>query len=747
MKATGENARFDWRFLLFILLAIFCLIGVQTSAQDYSACEQVLTNEDQLASVFTCDVFCLPSTPPDFPAWLIDPQFLWADFAALPNEFSAALAQSKEQVHGITVLKLRLTRWILSGETTVEVPFSTSYLTLAPPAGYDASTADWATRSAMTDWQQWIDWGELDPKSQPTLRLTIALANVQDRPAYNAMIAAEDAAFAEASALASLANTLMSDSEDSGGDSLLLLSQDGTPCGASKFNKLQVQGTNFFLEWYSQTNATYEIVSATDMTVPGLNWTSLASQYPAASGTNLTSFVDTGAATNKAKFYKVAQTGITILMCQSNTLSDVVDIPVDIGMPSNRTLAALAFVVDDEGSQAMTAPPAPFTSRPFGTFDTTLVTNGWHTMQAIAKYPSSSIGGYDIYTSQVVVVRTQNHVTFPDMLFTWGDKLNVRATLDTQVTNWTANIWAGDYVEGSPSNHLLRTYSGITSNGQIDFVWDGKDSNGVTFAAGMFTNVTFLIDDPKGRPVWREGNQQPPNFFVSYMRLTSEFSAGSPNFVDMISQIAQTVAGSDPWYALDTSGGGIQSTWEITDTRPGWNDWATKVASNQMANLFYFGHASENSIGNRTNNSNSGFYIDEIDVMLGNIIAVEGVFFKKRIPKFLRPYHFVFLDGCEAAKGNWCEAFGIQRKKTTSAAYTTNGVAAKAFLSAKTLVPYAAVNAFSTEHRDFVVNLFQQWSTQDIGLQQALNMNPRHTVADLFRIWGAQDLKWQSPDQ
>jgi hypothetical protein len=164
-----------------------------------------------------------------------------------------------------------------------------------------------------------------------------------------------------------------------------------------------------------------------------------------------------------------------------------------------------------------------------------------------------------------------------------------------------------------------------------------------------------------------------------------------------------------------------------------------------MANLFYFGHGAEDSIGFRPSNPNSGFYIKELDYKIGNIVVEEGLFFKKRIPKFFSPYHFVFLDGCETAKGNWCEAFGIERIRTTSAAYGTNGVAPKAFLGAKKLVPYASGGAFSTEHRDFVINLFQQWSTQDIGLQQALNINPRHTVADTFRIWGAQDLRWNSP--
>jgi hypothetical protein len=745
MKMTSHGVRFGFGVILFSLLLVFCLTGVQASAQDYSACEQIFTNASQLGGVFSCDTFATPSDPLENRAWLIYPQFLWADFANLPEEFGEAFAQSQEQMQAVTVVKVRLTRFLLTGETLVRFPSSANTLTLAAPTGYSTNNVDSASRSALTTWRQWISWGEIDANTMPTLSLDVALADVQDKAAYDAALAAEDAACAEASALTSLGSMLMSNSEESEGESLLLLSQDGTPCGASKYNKLQVQGTNFFLEWFSITNATYEIASSTSMTIPGSNWTSLASLYPAAAGTNLTSFVDVGGAANVSKFYKVAKTGISILLCDSNTFSDTVDIPVEVGIPTNKMLSGLGFLVDDEGSRAMSAPQPPFVSQLSGSFDTTLVTNGWHTIQAIATYPSSSAGGFDVYTSQVVVVQTQNHVTFPDMLFTWGDKLNVRATLDTQITNWIVNIWAGDYVDGSPSNHLLRTYSGITSNGQIDLVWDGKDSNGVTFAAGVFTNVTFLIDDPRGRSVWREGGQQPANFLVSYMTLQNEFSAGSPNFIDMITEIAQTVAGSEPLYYLDTSGEGISSTWKITDTRAGWNDWATKVASNQMANLFYFGHASESAIGNRTNDPNTGFYINELDYKIGNIVVEEGLIFKKRIPKFFRPYHFVFLDGCEAVNGNWCEAFGIERVKTTSAAYQTNGVAQKAFLSAKTKVGYAVGGAFSTEHRDFVINLFQQWSTQDIGLQQALNINPRHSVADKYRIWGAQDLRWNSP--
>jgi hypothetical protein len=739
MKATGENVRHCWSILLFTLVAVFCLIGVQTSAQDYSACEQVVTNADQLASVFTCDVFCLPSTPPDFPAWLIDPQFLWADFTSLPTEFSAVFAQSQDQVQGITVLKVRLTRWILSGETTVELPSGTTSLTLAAPNGYQASEQhDWATRSALVDWQQWIDWGVLDATTEPTLRLSIALANVQDKPMYDAMLEAEDAACGEASALTSLGSALMLDSEDSGGYSLLLLSQDGTPCGASKFNKLQVQGTNFFLEWFSITNATYEIASATDLTIPASNWITLASLYPATTGTNVTSFVDVGGAVNTGKFYKVAKTGISILLCDSNTYSGTVDIPVEVGMPTNKILSGLAFLVDDDGSRAMIDPQPPFTSRPSGTFDTTLVTNGWHTIQALASYPNGAVdGGYDVYTSQVVVVRTQNHVTFPDMLLTWRDKLAVRATLDIQITNWTASIL-------SPSNQILQSYSGITSNGKIDFVWDGKDSNGVTFAGDY---VTFEIDDPVRRLVPRSGPPPSGYFIVSYMPLFPDFSHGLMDFQNMIDNVAETVDGGGfgPYSLVignDTSG-----AWQIPDTAGGaygWTEWAVQLASNSTHNLFFFGHGSNNSIGNRDTNPNSGFKVSELAPALGNTIGIGTNGFKQ-------PFHFVFLDACNAANGPWCEAFGIERTATTSQYYITNGLSQCAFASWRKAKGYAvANNIFNQAHKNFIINLFNRWSTTTSGFQDAVNFAASVTAGASgypsdMRIWGATDLLWNSP--
>jgi hypothetical protein len=53
-----------------IALALCLCIGGLTDAvaQDLSPGERVVTNVSQLAGVFRCDVFCMPTMPPDFQA-------------------------------------------------------------------------------------------------------------------------------------------------------------------------------------------------------------------------------------------------------------------------------------------------------------------------------------------------------------------------------------------------------------------------------------------------------------------------------------------------------------------------------------------------------------------------------------------------------------------------------------------------------------------------------------------------------
>jgi hypothetical protein len=357
-----------------------------------------------------------------------------------------------------------------------------------------------------------------------------------------------------------------------------------------------------------------------------------------------------------------------------------------------------------------------------------LISNGWHTIQAMALYPTSvnDDGGYDVYSSQVVNVLTTNQVTFPDMLLTFGSALDIRAFADKQITNWTVSVV-------SPSNQTLRTYSGITSNGLIDIVWDGNDSNAVQFTGPY---VDIIVNDPATKRTYREGPTPglPQNFLVSYQMLFAQGSISGDEFENMIFDVAQDIINDGGVnYNLQGDGSGSNGSTLIDNTFASWNAWAQSL-SNSTANLFYFGHGGPNEIGQRPAGTDLGFLVNELEIVTGNSV-VNGS------PVFNHPYHFVFLDGCNTANGNWCEAFGIERIHVTGAGYTTNGLPPRAFVGWRTTKAYGAAGTFNNIHGNFIINFFNDWSTSGDPLQTVINRRlPSGFTAP--RVWGASDLRW-----
>ncbi len=731
---VSNGGRSVLRLALGVLSVVSFGAGSLRAAND--GIEADLTNVQQIATIFASPPGCFPSVMPlvtaptnSFPQWWVHTgNPLWkidrgiptwyADFSRLPTNLTVIQSyqwttnQYGARIYPVRIVQyLQTTQDVQAGEVEALSPVNGNELldvrtSLFPTDSlYNEVLWEWTALGIFSSPQTFGQLVEQYPDLAPKrLVFDVWLADVRSKPAPpNPPVHQND-------------------------DPLPLDDPFDPPCGGLAYNKLQASGTNFVLQWFSFTNATYEIVSTVSLTSP--NWLTLASQYPAAAGTNLTNFTDFGGATNATKFYKVARTGITIALCDSNTYSGTVNIPVQIGIPTGQILSALSFVVDGVGSRAMTDPQPPFTSQPFGVFDTTLITNGWHTIQAVAEYPSSQYdGGYAVYTSQTVIVQSLNHITFPDMLFTLNNGLHIQATLDILITNWTVTIL-------SPSNQTLRVYSGITSNGHIDVFWDGKDTNGVQFS-GPF--VDFVVNDPaKKRPYYEAAMAGfPQNFLVSYQLLFTDGSTSALQFENMISQIALAI-GNDGGvnYNLQGDGTGVDSTTKIDDTASSWRSWANSLASNSCANLFYFGHGGADCVGLRTSNTNSGFFVSELNNLLGNSITNGS-------PHFQQPFHFVFLDGCNTGSGHLCEAFGIERFATTSKDYVTNGLVARAFVGWPDTKDYGFGNLWSAQHGNFITSFFNDWQLNNVGLQNALTRNlPPGRGFSPPQVWGATDLTW-----
>ncbi len=373
-----------------------------------------------------------------------------------------------------------------------------------------------------------------------------------------------------------------------------------------------------------------------------------------------------------------------------------------------------------------------------------MLSNGWYTIEGFASYldaSCNSAGGFCQHASQPVVVNISNPIGFPDMLGTLGTTLPIKARSVETMAEWTVSIY-------SASNQLLRVYNGSTTNGVIEAFWDGKDTNGVQFtgpfvqlqvqaistlgglalpavtmtnAAGLIVYVEIPIPDPE------------QGYMVSYQPLFEGFTQGEIDFQNMITQVAQFVA-SPGQYHLVGDGTGYSATTQIEDTLDSWSAWKTSVR-NDAANVFYFGHGSPISIGTSANNPSQGVHLGNMMPFLENIVT-NGVFV------FARPYRFVFLDGCNTAKGTWCLAFGMVPFQVSASQYVSHGLKPRAFMGWNDVKFVSFAGRFLADHGNFVVNFFSRWSTQPLGVQDAANQSlPVGFSAPVF--FGSTDLVWQ----
>jgi hypothetical protein len=482
---------------VILSVAVMVLLGsALASAQDLSPCEQVVTNENQLGLAYSCDVFCLPIDPPKFQAWLIDPQFLWADFASLPAEFSTALAESQEQIQGVTVVKARLTRSILTGETLVEFPSSTNTLTLAAPTGYDTNQIDSASRSSLQVWQQYIEWGALDEDTAPALRLEVALADIQDKPAYDAALAAADADCAEDSAMATeLGGMQMLDPEDSVDDVEALT----TDCSATNaFQVVAITKTvegSVTIRWNSECNALYRIDYAPSLST-NTAWQTLYDNYPS-QGTS-TFWTDGGnwvteppidhPSKVQQRFYRVAKTGTNIAPPQVTIVSPtngVVlsgDVTVSIVATSASSVALITLFVDGEEFDSIDGDQTNLV------INTCEWANGPHTLFAVATdgtgvetTPSTNSVSVQYAASPYVTAVFSNYVSrfwFSQPFFEpeLGETQQISAVFTTN-SNWTLTIL-------DASSNAVRTVTGTGAT--MNFAWDGTGDGGSSLAAGLY---------------------------------------------------------------------------------------------------------------------------------------------------------------------------------------------------------------------------------------------------------------------
>jgi hypothetical protein len=545
------------------MLAWLCAVGLNV----VEAQTETITDPNQIVEAFNGDVFSMPIDPPDFRAWLIDPQFFWADFANLPEQFSAALAESQEQLQGVTVLKLRLTRDILTGETLVEFPSSTNSISLAAPAGYSTNGVDSASRSSLQVWRQYIEWGALDENTVPTLRLDVALADVQDKAAYDAALAAEEAACAETSA-----GMRMSTAEESGsGDEFSVESFD--PCSTTNLLMLSISKVDdswMKLVWTSHSNTLYTVQYADELTTSTV-WRTAKQDYPSQGCSTLWSdagdslaipFRDRPKDVTK-RFYRVMESElltngvptVSVSIVSNNAVNGITIFGISATATNGKSVDTTTLYIDGVPfGDAITYPYQV-------TVDTRKLSNGAHVVYATAddsggdvepgetdpnadtSTGAASSGGLSITTSNLISNFSVKYQQFrPDL----GQLQEISAQLQG-ATNWTVNIIS------VASNTVVHSFSGNSAS--IDVFWDGTGSGLQPFGfytadlnAGDFgeTTVTFVMGHFGTAGVMWQGHH-PPNIF-------HPFGSYSPPGTGVPGQHIQFTSGHNPpWGRINSA--------------------------------------------------------------------------------------------------------------------------------------------------------------------------------------------------
>lgn len=84
-------------------------------------------------------------------------------------------------------------------------------------------------------------------------------------------------------------------------------------------------------------------------------------------------------------------------------------------------------------------------------------------------------------------------------------------------------------------------------------------------------------------------------------------------------------------------------------------------------------------------------------------------------------YRFVFLDGCETAKGNLPLAFGIPKKKLTLVNFADDGRRPCAFMGWSSTKWIGIFNRVWYDHINFVTWFKYEWIDQGKGIKESID--------------------------
>ena len=279
-----------------------------------------------------------------------------------------------------------------------------------------------------------------------------------------------------------------------------------------------------------------------------------------------------------------------------------------------------------------------------------------------------------------------NEVTFAN----WDDLIqSTNFTFSDQTkrlsTDWTIEIrdaW----------DNVVRTNSGHTSNGQVSWTWDLKDTSGnprddIDSDPFFYTYITFATAaGPKTKrttPAVQTAYPATGYWLFTYQdRYYLDVKPGTFQNVNTYYTTAMSaLAGGPSFRGIPNATYSVKfgtNVYTQQQRNDSWSEVKARLYDTRNRNFYYHGHGNANIIGcdlhtfDTNNNITGGTFLSPSKAYISSQNISNEITFNRYGGS--RPYRFVWLDGCSTANGNWPGAFGVDKTEYTDIGHYTNSV-------------------------------------------------------------------------
>ena len=438
---------------------------------------------------------------------------------------------------------------------------------------------------------------------------------------------------------------------------------------------------------------------------------------------------DSGGGANNTGFYRVVRYGPSLFgITNGMTLSGTMVVPVELG-GTNTELVGFTLYADGEPA-AVSQIETNSSGQWIATWDTSSITNGTHVLSLRASYVVLDYATDGPLEGVERTVTIDNGIIFPQPFSVFfGDLVWFYFQ-----TKWAAVDYQIDVFINT--NTYIGSFTNYITNGVESFYWYPEGDG--------FTNDEFRCEFYVQEHSGAAPNGNGPGGAGGSAQNTNHWYAREVPFTDsgrMVVAFAPPTGSSTITAKAELMvRNGVLNAAPYNFSPP--NDpnvlAVQLTAGNKAAILgflgdydyrycYIFAHGDQQSFG--------PFMNPDATIKKNEIIVATQNLLYALPPKAAHPFKFVWIDGCETAKGNLCEAFGIptgQRANFDFHGPTGNNLHSRAFLGAYENYTYNYAT-MDTKRANMLQTFWQDWSSQK-QLWQCCT-NAAANVQDPLKFW------------